>query len=127
MDQHDTSVVISNQSDELSFWDRHRFSLLLILTILIAISLTVVSMTIYTISGATQLDLSRPGYQSVSDKVDTETKIDTYSASGSVNTDSIREFMKLYDEQANKAKAVDAFNGDPLNPEVIIPDTAATE
>jgi hypothetical protein len=27
--------------------------------------------------------------------------------------------MKLYDTQAAKAKAVDAFNGDPLNPEVL--------
>ena len=31
----------------------------------------------------------------------------------------IDEFIFLYDEQAEKAKAVDAFNGDPLNPEVL--------
>ena len=40
-------------------------------------------------------------------------------AVGSVNKETIEEFMKLYDTQAAKAKAVDAFNGDPLNPEVL--------
>jgi hypothetical protein len=120
-------VVAVSRGDELTFWGQHRFSLLIIVAIIIAITLTVVSMTLYTISGAAQLDLSRPGYQSVSDQIDTETKIDTYSASGAVNAETIREFMELYDEQASKAKAVNAFNGDPLNPEVIIPEATSSE
>jgi hypothetical protein len=113
-------------TDSATFWGEHRIALLLIFTVVTAIVLTIISMTLYNISGTAQLDLSRPGYQSVSDQIDTTTKIDTYSATGSVNTETIREFMTLYDEQARKAKAIDAFNGDPLNPEVIIPaeDTA---
>lgn len=105
-----------------SFIAEHRFVLLLAIAVVISIGLTIVSMTLYAVSGTAQLDLSRPGYQSVSNKVDKETKIDTYSASGSVNKDTIQEFMKLYDEQSKKAKAVDAFNGDPLNPELLVPD-----
>lgn len=123
MDQQDNPVHLAKQAQldatELTFWQEHRLSLLLILTVLVALVLTVVSMTIYSISGAAQLDLSRPGLQSVSDKVDTDTKIDTYSSSGPVNTETIKEFMSLYDKQAEKAKAVDAFNGDPLNPELL--------
>ena len=53
-----------------SFWAKHRLSLLLVITVVIAITLTVVSMVAYNISGTAQLDLSRPGYSSVSDKVD---------------------------------------------------------
>jgi len=109
----------ASTSDELSFWDRHRLSLLLIITVVIAITLTIVSVAIYNSSGAAQLDLSRPGYRSVSDKVEKNDPIDTYSATGAVNKETIEEFMKLYDEQATKAKKVDAFNGDPLNPEVL--------
>jgi cell division protein FtsI/penicillin-binding protein 2 len=105
--------------DTLSFWDRHRLSLLLIIAVLIAIVMTSISVTIYNSSGAAQLDLSRPGYRSVSDKVDQTDEIDTYSSTGAVNKTTIEEFMKLYDAQAAKAKAVDAFNGDPLNPEVL--------
>lgn len=111
---------INFKPDEgMSFWDRHRLSLLLVLTVGIAIALTVVSMIAYNVSGTAQLDLSRPGYRSVSDKVDNTDKISEYDSSGPVNKDSINEFIKLYDEQAAKAKAIDAFNGDPLNPEIL--------
>lgn len=117
MDDH-ISPITSTEA-ELGFWDKHRFSLLLGIAVIVAIALTVVSMVLYNVSGAAQLDLSRPGYQSISNQVDTETKIETYSASGSVNKETVQEFMSLYDKQAEKAKAVDAFNGDPLNPEVL--------
>lgn len=119
MDEHVKPSVTRLTDDTLTFWAKHRLSLLLILTVLIALLMTTISVIIYNTSGAAQLDLSRPGYQSVSDKVEVTDNIDTYSASGPVNKDSINEFMKLYDEQASKAKKVDAFNGDPLNPEVL--------
>jgi len=125
MDEHtestasQPSTMAKFTADQLSFWDKHRLSLLLIITVLIAIVMTSISVFIYYNSGAAQLDLSRPGYRSVSDKVDQTDEIDTYSAVGAVNKDTIQEFMKIYDTQASKAKAVDAFNGDPLNPEVL--------
>ncbi len=105
--------------EDMTFWDRHRLSLLLILTVVISIILTSISLIAYNVSGAAQLDLSRPGYSSVSSKVDRTDEITQYSAFGAVNKDSIDEFTKLYDTQSAKAKAVDAFNGDPLNPEVL--------
>lgn len=119
MDEPTRTLRQKNSEERLTFWDRHRLSLLLILTVLIAIVMTSVSIIMYNSSGAAQLDLSRPGFLSVSDKVEETDEIDTYSSSGSINKDNIEAFMKLYDEQASKAKAVDAFNGDPLNPEVL--------
>lgn len=104
---------------ELSFWDQHRFMLLIAGTIIIALILVVISMVIYNVSGSAQLDLSRPGYQDVSDKVDETDSIDEYNATGPINKTTVNEFTKLYDEQSTKAKAIDAFNGDPLNPEVL--------
>lgn len=105
--------------EELTFWDQHRFMLLIAVTIVTALVLVVISLVIYNVSGSAQLDLSRPGYQGVSDKVDQTDSIDEYTASGPVNKATVDEFTKLYDAQAVKAKAVDAFNGDPLNPEVL--------
>lgn len=119
MDEHKPSTLVKLSDVELSFWDRHRLSLLLIITVVVAITLTIVSVIIYNSSGAAQLDLSRPGYRSVSDQVEKNDEIDTYGSSGRVDKETIEEFMKLYDAQAAKAKAVDAFNGDPLNPEVL--------
>ena len=124
-DQPNTPVEAINP--EGNFWGEHRLAVLMGATVIVALTLTVVSMIFYNMSGAAQLDLSRPGYQSVSNQVDTEPQIDTYSASGSVNKETIKEFMTLYDKQAEKAKAVDAFNGDPLNPEVLIPSTPTPE
>lgn len=119
--------IVKTADNSLSFWDRHRLSLLLILTVLIAVVMTVISVVIYNSTGAAQLDLSRPGYRAVSDQVEQTDTIDTYSSSGAVNKETIEEFMKLYDEQADKAKAIDAFNGDPLNPEVLVFGTPTTE
>jgi len=120
MDEHIEKQSVAKTAEEaLPFWARHRLSLLLVITVLIAITMTTISVVIYNVSGAAQLDLSRPGYLSVSDKVETVDEINTYSASGAVNKDTIQEFIKLYDAQTSKAKKVDAFNGDPLNPEVL--------
>jgi len=116
MDDNTTPTI---NEEELAFWGRHRLALLLAGTIIIALTLTVISIAIYNSSGAAQLDLSRPGYRSVSSQAKPDDGIDSFASSGAVDESTIREFMNLYDKQAEKAKAVDAFNGDPLNPEVL--------
>lgn len=113
------TIIEAAEEAILSFWDTHRYLLLIACTIGVALVLVITSMTIYNVSGSAQLDLSRPGYQSVSSQVDHSDTIDNYSASGPVNRTTVDQFTKLYDDQANKAKAIDAFNGDPLNPEVL--------
>lgn len=122
------SLIPTKQPDEtLSFWDRHRLSLLLIITLIVTFIMTTVSVIIYNSTGAAQLDLSRPGYQSVSSQVKKNDDIDGFSSSGPVTKDTINEFMKQYDAQAAKAKAIDAFNGDPLNPDALEFGTPANE
>lgn len=112
-------IVTEAVEETLSFWAQHRFMLLVGMTIVVSIVLVIISVIMYNVSGASQLDLSRPGYQSVSNQVDQTDEIDEYSGTGSFNKAAADEFTKLYDAQAAKAKAVDAFNGDPLNPEVL--------
>ncbi len=109
--------VVENQ--HLAFLSRHRFIVLLVAAILISLVLTAISLTIYNSSGAAQLDLSRPGYRSVSDQVEQDTTFKEFSSSGSIDKETIQQFLKQYDERAAKAKAVDAFSGDPLNPKTL--------
>lgn len=116
MENQPTQIVAS---EKLGFWIEHRFMLLVVITIIISIVLVCISVTVYNSSGAAQLDLSRPGYQSVSDKVDRTDNVTDYSAFGPINKDTVNQFTTIYDTQAGKAKAVDAFNGDPLNPDVL--------
>jgi hypothetical protein len=115
----DESTVVVAEETELTFWAEHRFLLLIIATLIISTILVSVSIVIYNVSGSAQLDLSRPGYQSVSDKVDKTDPVTDYSAFGPVNKGTVNDFTSIYDKQADKAKAVDAFNGDPLNPDVL--------
>lgn len=103
----------------VGFWAEHRFLLLIMMTIVISFILVCISLYMYTASGAIQLDLSRPGYQSVSNQVERESPITGFSSSGSVNLETIDTFLELYDEQTETAQAVDAYNGDPLNPELL--------
>jgi len=119
-DQQNHAELFSADDQEVpSFWDRHRLSLLLIFTVIVTIVFTTVSIVLYDVSGTVQLDLSRPGYRSISSQIDHDTTIDEYSAFGTLDREAIEEFIALYEEQAAKAKAVDAFNGDPLNPELL--------
>lgn len=120
MDKEPLKPQTPQKEEPLSFWREHRISLLLVMAITLALTLTIVSVFLYNSSGAAQLDLSRPGYRAVSNKVERDTEIDRYSSSGPVTDGTIKEFIELYEKQADRAKSVDAFSGDPLNPEVLI-------
>ena len=121
MTKHTPPKASLSPADEtLGFWQQHRLSLLLLSAIVIAVLLTILSVYLYTSSGAAQLDLSRPGYRAVSDKVERGADIDQYSSTGPVTDKTIKEFIDSYKKQSDKAKSVDAFSGDPLNPEVLV-------
>jgi len=115
MDDNQTFEV-----ENLSFWGKRRFVLLIILAIIISSVLVSVAMMMYDGSGAAQLDLSRPGYVDVRNRtVDSSGEFKNYSSSGTIDQKSIDEFKALYDEQASKTKTADAFKGDPLNPDAM--------
>lgn len=106
--------------DKLPFYGDRRFLVLIILSIIASVLLIMSSMMLYRHSGAAQLDLSRPGYKDIRDKI--TTKDDSFldfSATGAINQTTINEFRLLYSQQADKAKSVDAFGGDPLDPAVL--------
>ncbi|HRQ87104.1 MAG TPA: hypothetical protein PLY16_03255 [Candidatus Saccharibacteria bacterium] len=124
IDNNGTIPPETTEAHEESRWSHYRLQIMVASAIVIALIMTVISMAVYNWSGAAQLDLSRPGYESVSDQVDKETSITEYSASGPLTEETIQEFLELYTQQAEKATAVDAFNGDPLNPEVLLADPA---
>ena len=117
MDDHNTELLAANDQ---TFWGHHRIALLIVLSIMISLVLVGVSLALYASSGAAQLDLSRPGLETISDKATgSDAGFENYSAVGSVDQKSIDEFQRLYDQQAAKAKAVDAFGGDPLSPDAL--------
>lgn len=106
--------------ENLTYWARHRYMLLIALTIVISLILVTVGLYMYNVSGTAQLDLSRPDFQRAETPPPSVDKtFEGYSASGDINLSSIEEFKELYDDQAQSATAVDAFSGDPLSPDAL--------
>ena len=94
---------------------RLRFVALIGGSLFIAMILVTISMSLYFSSGTAQLDLSRPGYQSVRDQNRAEDPYKGYPASGPVNKQTLDEFEKIYAERAQNATSVDAFNPDVIS------------
>ncbi len=103
----------------LDGWQQHKFMVLVGMTILLSLVLVCVSLWLYNSSGAAQLDLSRPGYQSVRDQVKQSNDFTGFSSSGSIDKDTLEEFRKLYDEQLKEATAVQSFGGDVMSDEAL--------
>jgi hypothetical protein len=107
-------------SDSNTFWGMHRYMLMLIVSISIGIGLVALSLNLYISSGTIQLDLSRPGYQSVSNQTDNANgQVEKFPENGALDSTALNQFQVLLNTQVNKAKAIDAFGGDPLDPNAL--------
>lgn len=111
---------VNDQAQDLGFWKQHRFLILIGASIAVSLILVSISMTIYATSGASQLDLSRPGYQGVTSQADDASSDSiSYPSSGNLDAKAINSFRTIFDTQASSAKTVEAFSGDPLNPDTL--------
>ena len=99
----------------LSPWSRHRFIVLIAATIVVSLFLVGVALALYASSGAAQLDLSRPGYVSVRDKVIQSDTFEGFPTSGTIDKDAINQFRTLYEKQSKEATNVDSFGGDVMS------------
>lgn len=102
---------------QLSRWQEHRFLLMIGLAVLIALFLVGVGLALYATSGTAQLDLSRPGYQSVRQQVTQPDGFTGFSGSGPLTKDTLNEFQAMYDEKANQIISVDSFSGEVMSDE----------
>lgn len=104
---------------EIGRFSKHKFIVMVTAAIIIAILLTVVSMVLYGWSGTAQVDLSRPGYQSVQKDAISSEKYDGFSATGEIDGKVLDEFEKMYAKQADQVLGIDAFGGDVLDDTVL--------
>lgn len=98
------------------FVKRHQFLSAISLAIFIALFMTSVSMTLYVLSGASGLDLSRPGFSSVRKTISNEAE-STFTSTGNLSESDIAAFRKLYQKQRDKLQGLGAFNDDALSDE----------
>ncbi len=100
-------------------WYRNNLLRLVVGSITIAILLVMFSMALYTSSGSAQLDLSRPGYQLVRDQVNQSGAFQSFPASGSVDRETLDEFLELYDKQTLPVSGSDAFSSSALDAQAL--------
>lgn len=119
---------VSTSSDNSSPIKHGSLILFIVIALVISGVLTVISMNLYNSSGAAQLDLSRPGYVDVrSQATSSNNESPTFSPTGTINENTIKEFKELLQKQKEKIDAADAFSGDPLNPQTLGLESVSTE
>lgn len=85
-------------------------------SIVIALLLVVTSMWLYNMSGAAQLDLSRPGYQNVRAQAQQMERFEGFRATGELDEEALDAFSKLYRQQQKEIKKDSSgFSSEPLS------------
>jgi len=110
----------------LSHWERHKFMLLVGLTIATSLFLVWIALGLYNSSGAAQLDLSRPGYKSVQSQVTKDDTFNGYPSTGSMNKAALDQFRGLYTTRAAQATGVDSFGGGVMSDQALGIDDPST-
>ena len=88
----------------------HQFALFIIICITVAFIMTLISLELYRRSGAMNLDMSRPGYESVRMKVEQTSDDRPYSSSGSLTNEAITDFeerLNNYKDELNNLGTYD--------------------
>lgn len=109
-----TEEELIAEAQHLNGWEKHRFLVMVGASIVIALMLVAISMKLYESSGAAQLDLSRPGYEHVNEKVTPSEVFRGFSAVGEITEETIEEFRAMYSARAAQATDVDSFGGDVM-------------
>lgn len=115
MSQPELYERLRDEAKAVDFWSQHRFFLLIAGAILLALFFVAISLNLYHSDGAAQLDLSRPGYQSVRDKVEKDTSSDAFSAVGQLDEAALNDFRAKYQKQATKVKETKGFSPEALS------------
>lgn len=101
----------------IEFIIRHQFPVMILGVILITIILTSTSIALYVSSGAINIDLSRPGYESIrhdtaQDEGDDE---EPFSASGAIDGEARDDFLRRINNLQSDMEQVNNFGGDSLS------------
>lgn len=109
---------LRNEAVKMTNWQRHRFLVLIAGVILISCVLVGVAMHLYNTSGAAQVDLSRPGYQSVRSEASRDSvPEDAFPSTGKLDDAAFSKFTKAYDNHAKRVVGVDSFDPEALSDE----------
>jgi len=108
MEEVEQQSIMSHAKD-------HKLILMVFGSVAVSIVLMLIALALYYSTGASQLDLSRPGYSDIREQVRNNDDYRGFSASGPINEESLEEFHKLYTEKLKEIETIDAFGNDVLS------------
>lgn len=94
---------------------KNRFVILIVSSIAISLLLVSIALALYAWSGAAQVDLSRPGYGDIRNKVDEVEEPTAFPNSGPIDKEVLDSYEKLYDKTAAQVTSVNAFESGVLS------------
>lgn len=106
---------LRNDAEPMTVWQRHSYLLLVALVIVLSCIMVVIGMYVYNTSGAAQVDLSRPGYQSVQREATRDSTDDSYPSSGKLDAAAFSSFNEMYSDHARQVVGVDSFDPTALD------------
>lgn len=78
---------------------RHQLSVMITAAVTLSLVLTIFNVALYQASPVSDLDLSRPGYEPVRDRIEPNKPQKSFSAEGQINENVLNEFESLYKTQ----------------------------
>ena len=96
-------------------WYRRELFIFIVGSVFIALVLVGVGTVLYTSSGASLLDLSRPGYKSVQNEVKQTNSFEAFSSDGPVDKKTLEKFQQLYQKQVQSVSNSSNFDGAALS------------
>ena len=103
-----------NRERLVALLNQHRFTAVIGLVIMIALIMTSISLSLYVSSGTLQLDLSRPGYESVRKEISSQSSED-FPATGPITTKTMDSFQKQYAAQRSGLNSISQFQDSALD------------
>lgn len=105
-----TLEELRSDAATMTFWQRHRFFVLVAGVIIISLLLVSISLGLYYSSGASQVDLSLPGYKSIQKEASQQTVEDAFPSSGKLDANAFDAFETLYAKHAKEVVGIDRFD-----------------
>lgn len=97
-------------------WQRHRFLVLIAAVIALSCVMVAISMHLYNSSGAAQVDLSRPGYQSVRSEASRDSAPeDAFPSTGDLDDAAFKRFSDMYDKYSSRVTDTNSFTPEALS------------
>lgn len=94
---------------------RFKLAITITVSIIIALILTFISISLYIKSGVASLDLSRPGYEQVREQIRPSTGNKSFNPNGPVNKAALDEFTELYQAEVKELSGGNNFSDKSLS------------